>query len=60
MANAVVGQGGELRATVHIKRKDTGLTDTVQLVGHTDPEKLAEILARENVKPVVPNLSSKE
>lgn len=36
---------GELRATIHIKRAATGLTETFELVGHADPAKLAEIVA---------------
>ena len=34
------GQMGELRFTLQIKRKETGLTDTVELVGYLDEEKL--------------------
>lgn len=41
------GQPGELRATIHVTRKDTGKVETFELVGHSDPEKLAEILANE-------------
>lgn len=32
------GQPGELRMTVSITRKATGLTETYELVGHTTPE----------------------
>lgn len=39
-------QPGELRATIHITRAATGETETVELVGHSDPDKLKEILAR--------------
>lgn len=35
---------GELRATIHITRKATGKTETFELVGHSDPEKLAAIM----------------
>lgn len=41
------GQPGELRMTLQIKRAATGLTETVHVVGHSDPAKLAEIVARE-------------
>jgi len=37
------GQMGELRFTLQIKRKETGLTDTVELVGYLDEEKLKEL-----------------
>lgn len=38
-------QPGELRATIHVKRKATGKTETFEIVGHSDAEKLKEILA---------------
>lgn len=41
------GQPGELRATIQIKRKATGKVETYEIVGHSDPVKLAEILAAE-------------
>lgn len=46
----IQAQPGELRATIHVKRAATGLTETYELVGHSDPEKLAEIIgtARHN------------
>ena len=44
------GQPGELRMTIEIKRKDTGKIDTVELVGHADPDKLAEIIAAQAEK----------
>lgn len=34
---------GELRATVHITRKETGITETHEVVGHADPKVLAQI-----------------
>jgi hypothetical protein len=37
------GQVGELRFTLQIVRKETGLTDTVELVGYLDEEKLKEL-----------------
>ena len=37
------GQMGELRFTLQIKRKETGLTDTVELIGYLDEEKLKEL-----------------
>jgi len=37
------GQMGELRFTLQITRKETGLTDTVELVGYLDEEKLKEL-----------------
>jgi len=42
----ITTQPGEMRATIHITRAATGQTETVELVGHSDPEKLKEILAR--------------
>jgi hypothetical protein len=45
--NELKGQPGELRMTIHITRKATGKVETVELVGHSDPEKLAEIVAQE-------------
>ena len=44
------GQPGELRMTIEIKRAATGKVDVIELVGHADPEKLAEILAAEAAK----------
>ncbi len=41
-------QKGEMRATIHVKRKATGKTETYQVVGHQDPEKLKEIVASHN------------
>jgi hypothetical protein len=46
MAN-LQAQLGELRATIHITRKETGKVETVELVGHSDPEKLKEILDKQ-------------
>lgn len=43
--SGLTAQPGELRATIHITRKETGKVDTVELVGHPDPEKLKQILA---------------
>ena len=48
MAN-LQGQPGELRMTIEVKRAATGKTDTFELVGHADPEKLKQILEGENV-----------
>jgi len=42
----LTGPPAELRATIHITRKD-GQVETFELVGHSDPEKLAEIVAAE-------------
>lgn len=42
------GQPGELRMTIEIKRKETGKIETVELVGHADPEKLKQILENEH------------
>jgi hypothetical protein len=41
----IQGQPGELRAVIHITRKATGKVETYELIGHSDPEKLAEIMA---------------
>jgi hypothetical protein len=38
------GQPGELRMTLQIKRAATGKVETYEMVGHSDPEKLKEIL----------------
>lgn len=38
------GQPAEVRAVIHIKRAATGKTETYELIGHTDPEKLKEIM----------------
>ena len=37
------GQVGELRFTLQIVRKETGATETVELVGYLDEEKLKEL-----------------
>jgi hypothetical protein len=37
------GQAGELRFTVEIKRKETGLVETYDMVGHLDADKLKEL-----------------
>lgn len=37
------GQVGELRFTLHITRKETGKTETVEMVGYLDEEKLKEL-----------------
>lgn len=41
----IKGPRGELRATLHITRKATGKTETVEIVGHTDPEQHAAFVA---------------
>jgi hypothetical protein len=40
------GQGGELRATVHITRKATGKVETYELVGRTTPEQHEQIMPK--------------
>ena len=40
----IKGPGGELRATIHITRKETGKVETYELVGRTSPEQHAEIM----------------
>ena len=47
MGSNLQGQPGELRMNIEIKRAATGKVDTVELVGHADPEKLAEIIEAE-------------
>ena len=37
------GTGGELRATVHITRAETGKVETYEVVGRTTPEQHAQI-----------------
>jgi len=39
----IAGQMGELRFTLEIKRKETGETETVEMVGFIDEVKLKEI-----------------
>ena len=50
MSDLTAAPGGELRITLQIKRAATGETETVELIGHSDPAKLAELLAREREK----------
>jgi hypothetical protein len=38
------GKGGELRATIHVKRAATGLVETFELVARTTPEQHARIV----------------
>lgn len=38
------GAGGELRATVHITRGDTGAVETYEVVGRTTPEQHEQIM----------------
>ena len=40
----IKGTGGELRGTLHIKRKATGKVDTVEIVARTTPEQHAQII----------------
>lgn len=42
--NDLAGKQGEVHATITIVRAGTGKVETYELVGHTDPEKLAEIM----------------
>lgn len=50
MGSNLAGQPGELRMTIEIKRKETGKVETVELVGHADPEKLKQIIEAEKAK----------
>ena len=50
MGSNLQGQPGELRMTIEIKRKETGKVETFEMIGHSDPEKLKEILAAEAAK----------
>ncbi len=43
-AGDLSGTGGEVRMTVHITRKATGKTETVELVGRTTPEQHGQIM----------------
>lgn len=45
MAN-LAAQPGEFRFTLTVKRAATGKEEHYEMVGHTDPEKLQEILAK--------------
>jgi len=38
----LMGQPGELRFTVEVKRKETGLVEKYDLVGYLDEDKLKE------------------
>ncbi len=40
---------GELRATINVTRAATGLVETFEVVGHSDPAKLAELVAKPRV-----------
>ena len=44
--NELSGKGGELRATVTITRKATGVVETYELVGQTTPEEHAQIVGK--------------
>ena len=46
----IKGTGGELRGTLHIKRKATGKVETVELVGQTTPEEHEQIMRNETLK----------
>jgi hypothetical protein len=41
-------QIGELRATIHVTRKDTGNVDTYEIVGKTTPEQHEQIMQQLN------------
>lgn len=41
----IPGQVGELKFTVQVTRKETGLTEEVEMVGFVDEQKLAELQA---------------
>lgn len=41
----IPGLKGELRATIHVRRAATGKTETFEIVGHSDSEKLKELMA---------------
>ena len=43
--SGLTGKPGELRATVHVTRAATGETETFEIIGHPDPEKLAQLVA---------------
>lgn len=43
--NKIAPEPGEMRATISIKRQATGKTETFEMIGHVDPEKLQQILA---------------
>lgn len=38
------GQGGELRATIHVKRAATGKVETYEVTARTTPEQHAKIM----------------
>lgn len=44
------GGTGELRAVIHIKRAATGETETYELIGHPDPDRLQELIEAERKK----------
>ena len=39
----IQGQAGELHMTLQIKRKETGETEEIELVGYLDPEQLKQL-----------------
>jgi hypothetical protein len=42
------GVPGELRATIHVTRKDTGIVETYNVIGHPDPEILKKLIEESN------------
>lgn len=46
MTNLAPPIPGELRATIQVTRAATGKVETFEVVGHSDPDKLKELLAQ--------------
>jgi hypothetical protein len=40
----MIGTPGELRATIEVTRKETGLVETYEIIGHPDPETLKKLI----------------
>lgn len=50
MENNLIGQEAELSFTVTITRKATGAVETYQMIGHSDADKLNELLKKDEDK----------
>ena len=48
---------GEFRFTIEVTRKETGLVETHEMIGHSDPEKLKEIMEKRRAAALAENQS---
>jgi hypothetical protein len=48
--NEMVGQAGELRATVQVTRKATGKVEEYEMVGYLSPEQHEQLMSEFNQK----------